>query len=71
MADMQQWAYMTWRVGDVGKASADVQIVNGEELDRKERPPFYEALTRAGTDGWELVGLSGDTLIFKRPEAGA
>jgi hypothetical protein len=64
---MVKWQYMTWRVGDFGGASAHVRIVDGEELERKERPPFYEALARAGEDGWELVGMDSDTLIFKRP----
>jgi hypothetical protein len=63
------WEYMTWRVSDLGEASAHVRIVNGEELDRKERPPFYEALARAGDDGWDLVGIASDTLIFKRPKS--
>jgi hypothetical protein len=69
---MQRYEYMTWKVGDLGEAGAHVRIVDGEELARGERQPFYEALDRAGGDGWELVGAaSNDTLMFKRPKAEA
>lgn len=64
---MQRWEYMTWKVGDLGDAGARVRIADGEEFARNERQPLYEALDRAGGDGWELVGVSGDTLLFKRP----
>ena len=68
---MLTWAYMTWRVEHLGAENARVRAVNGEELDSKERPSFYEALTRAGDDGWELVALDGNfgALVFKRPKA--
>ena len=67
---MAKWEYMTWRVGSLGREGADVRVVNGEEFKNEERPPFYEALSRAGADGWELVGFDGNygALIFKRPK---
>ena len=64
---MQKWQYMTWRVSDLGQREATVRTVNGEDFDSKERPPLYEALVRAGEDGWDLVGMDGAALIFKRP----
>ena len=70
-ADVQQWEYMTWRISSgLGNADARVRIVNGEEFDSKERPSLYEALSRAGDDGWELVAVdSGQNMVFKRPKA--
>src|SRR5689334_9473977 len=53
---VQRWEYMTWKVGDLGDAGAHVRIADGEEFARNERQPLYEALDRAGGDGWELVG---------------
>ena len=66
---MQQWSYMTWRAEHLGGENARVRAVNGEEFDGKERPSFYEALARAGEDGWELVNVDANdgVLIFKRP----
>ena len=68
---MQRWEYMTWRLSNsLGEADARVQIVDGERFDSKERPSLYEALIRAGEDGWELVAATDSQgMIFKRPKA--
>jgi hypothetical protein len=68
-AAVPKWEYMTLRAEAVGTAKACVLSVNGEEFDTKERPSFYEALARAGEDGWELVALEPGrvVMIFKRP----
>ena len=69
---MQQWEYMTWRISSgLGNADARVQSWDGEEFSSKERPSLYEALSRAGDDGWELVAVAdGQGMVFKRPKAG-
>ena len=66
---MPRWEYMTWRItGGLGAADARVRIVDGEEFDSKERPTLYEALKRAGDDGWELVAATDSLgMVFKRP----
>jgi hypothetical protein len=61
---------MVWRIsGGIGASDTQVRASNGEEFDSKERPSFFEALTRAGDDGWELVAFDGQGMIFKRPFA--
>jgi len=63
-----QWQYMTWRVDGFGDAGGTISIVDGNELKSQERPPLYEALARAGADGWELVAVTDRSrMIFKRP----
>ena len=68
---VQQWDYMVWRISNgLGAPDARVRIVDGEEFDSKERPSLYEALIRAGDDGWELVAATdGQGMVFKRPKA--
>ena len=68
---MPRWEYMTWRItGGLGAADARVRIVDGDEFDSKERPALYEALSRAGEDGWELVAVTDSQgMVFKRPKA--
>src|SRR3954447_14592106 len=67
-----RWEYMTWRISSgLGNADALVQSSDGEEFGSKERPSLYEALSRAGDDGWELVAVTDSQgMIFKRPKAG-
>jgi len=67
---VQQWEYMTWRISSgLGETDARVQIVDGERFDSKERPSLYEALARAGDDGWELLAVTDSQgMIFKRPK---
>ena len=67
---MRQWEYMTWRItSGLGDADARVRFVDGEEFSSKERPALYEALARAGDDGWELVAVTdGQSMVFKRPK---
>jgi hypothetical protein len=67
---MPKYAYMVWRVEHLAGTDARVRTVNGEEFESKERPSFYEALTRAGDDGWELVGFDANdgAVMFKRPK---
>jgi hypothetical protein len=62
-----QWGSMTWRItGGLGATDARVRSVDGEEFDSKERPSLYEALTRAGDDGWELVAVTDSQgMVFK------
>jgi hypothetical protein len=66
---MPTWEYMVWRItSGLGNADARVQSSNGEEFGSKERPSLYEALTRAGDDGWELVAVTDSLgMVFKRP----
>ncbi len=67
---MTRWEYMTWRISSgLGNADARVRASDGEEFDSKERPSLYEALSRAGDDGWELVAVTDDQgMVFKRPK---
>ena len=68
---MPSWEYMVWRISSgLGNADARVRIVDGDEFDSKERPALYEALSRAGEDGWELVAVTDSQgMVFKRPKA--
>ena len=70
---MQRWEYMTWRLtNDLGEPDARIRFIDGRQLDSKERPSLYEALPRAGDDGWELVAMADrQGMVFKRlkPEA--
>jgi hypothetical protein len=61
---------MTWRISSaLGNADARVQSSDGEEFGSKERPSLYEALGRAGDDGWELVAVTDSQgMVFKRPK---
>jgi len=65
-----KWEYMTWRISSgLGNADARVQSSDGEEFGSKERPSLYEALSRAGDDGWELVAVTDSQgMVFKRPK---
>jgi hypothetical protein len=62
---------MVWRIcSGLGNADARVQSSDGVELGSKERPSFYEALSRAGDDGWELVAVTDSQgMVFKRAKA--
>ena len=68
---MPSWEYMVWRIrSGLGNADARVQSSDGEEFGSKERPSLYEALSRAGDDGWELVAVTDNQgMVFKRPKA--
>ena len=68
---MQRWEYMVWRISSgLGEKDARVRTVDGKEFDSKERPALYEALRRAGDDGWELVAVTDSLgMVFKRPRA--
>ena len=67
---MAKWEYMTWRISSgLGNADARVQSSDGEAFGSKERPSLYEALSRAGDDGWELVAVTdSQSMVFKRPK---
>ena len=67
---MPTWEYMVWRItSGLGEKDARVRIVDGDELDSKERPALSEALSRAGDDGWELVAVTDSLgMVFKRPK---
>ena len=69
--DVPTWDYMTWRITHgLGATAARVRVVDGEEVAVEERPSLYEALVRAGEDGWELVAATDSQgMIFKRPRA--
>jgi hypothetical protein len=62
---------MTRRLSSgLGNADARVQGSDGEELGSQERPSLYEALSRAGDEGWELVAVTDSQgMVFKRPRA--
>lgn len=70
-ADVWKWEYTTWRVRSIWGQHAQVLVVDGVEFAAEERPPLYEALARAGEEGWELVAFDPveGAMIFKRPKA--
>ena len=70
-AAMSKWEYTTWRVRSMWGQHARLLVVDGVEFAAEERPPLYEALARAGEDGWELVAAdpAEGAMMFKRPKA--
>jgi hypothetical protein len=72
-ADVQRWEYTTWKVRSIWGSHSQILMVDGQEIDSEERPSFYEALARAGEDGWELMAFNSadGAMIFKRPKSTA
>jgi hypothetical protein len=65
-----KWEYLTWGTDDAfGYTGSHVNHVNGE--DATDERSIYEALAKAGEDGWELVSAIQTkyrvVLMLKRP----
>ncbi len=64
-----RWEYLTWSLIEEGGLGS-ITYVNGEL--REVGPSLTEALSQAGSDGWELVSTHAVedwvTYVFKRPK---
>jgi len=73
---VQRWEYMTWAVGQQSSAGWVVIYVDGGDAGTWRRP-LPEALSGAGSAGWELAGIHPfddehkAMYVFKRPKAEA
>lgn len=61
---MQKWEYITV---EYKAAYGTTYRINGEKNATLRDKPLHVALTMLGSQGWELVYVSGDDYIFKRP----